>query len=545
MEPVSQKQRASLQEDKLEVECKSDQTHTEMEVQEQLTDLNLRRGSLEGQLYQNIDNPVRESRASSIVSNGPSPYLVSPTGIISHKAIRQTLSEQNKERPDDTGIGSGRIRHYAQQSPYQLEWKRHEKHFFLFSSAGKPVYSRYGDENLLACLVGLLQVIIATYQEDDDQIKSIQCNGMKVVFLLRGPLYYVLVSRTDEPEVALREQLLWLHYQIVSITTTTQLTRIFKQHPNFDLRRLLGGTEAFLDHLCESVGFDPCYVFNAVKTLKMSDQLRQVVGNGLLNGIKSAMKNSQSGSGGFQLLYGMLIVGRQLITILRPSKHSFHPSDLHLIINMVNSSTSFKTSPESWMPICLPKFTDQSFLHAYISYITPNYPPPSSNLCLILVSSDATDFHRMSECKQKIVNELSQSGSLYLLQDAVRRSDYDINAVQVHGLRHFIYKSKQNIQYTMPRFEQPYKDNYVEQRRIMRLYQSMRCSMTSVQNQDKVQFAVTEHESIYGWITPSFELFALFGPFVTKGNAHNAVNSLLKWIKTEENSLFIVNAPTL
>lgn len=91
------------------------------------------------------------------------------------------------------------------------------------------------------------------------------------MFLLRGPLYYVLVSRTDEPEVALREQLLWLHYQIVSITTTTQLTRIFKQHPNFDLRRLLGGTEAFLDHLCESVGFDPCYVFNAVKTLKMSD----------------------------------------------------------------------------------------------------------------------------------------------------------------------------------------------------------------------------------------------------------------------------------
>lgn len=65
------------------------------------------------------------------------------------------------------------------------------------------------------------------------------------------------------------------------------------------------------------------------------------------------------------ILYGMLIVKNQLITILRPRKHSFHPSDLHLIFNMINSSSSFRAAPESWMPICLPKFNDKGFLHAY------------------------------------------------------------------------------------------------------------------------------------------------------------------------------------
>lgn len=61
--------------------------------------------------------------------------------------------------------------------------------------------------------------------------------------MLRGPLYFVVVSARDEPEAALREQLLWIYQQIVSIITASQLYRIFDKHGNFDLRRLLGGTE--------------------------------------------------------------------------------------------------------------------------------------------------------------------------------------------------------------------------------------------------------------------------------------------------------------
>jgi hypothetical protein len=117
--------------------------------------------------------------------------------------------------------------------------------------------------------------------------------------------------------IQLREQLQWLYYQIVSIITNSQITRIFEQHRNFDLRRLLGGTESFLDHLCDTVGVEPRYILNAVNALRISASLRQTVGQSLQL-IKNQVKEG--------LLYGMLLVRSRLITILRPKKYSFHPS---------------------------------------------------------------------------------------------------------------------------------------------------------------------------------------------------------------------------
>lgn len=63
----------------------------------------------------------------------------------------------------------------------------------------------------------------------------------KFVFQLKGPLYLVAVAKTGESETHLRDQLLYLHSQILSVLTSQQLTKIFEQRINFDLRRLLSG----------------------------------------------------------------------------------------------------------------------------------------------------------------------------------------------------------------------------------------------------------------------------------------------------------------
>ena len=61
-----------------------------------------------------------------------------------------------------------------------------------------------------------------------------------VVFLVRGPLYLVAVSRQGEPERMLMDQLKCLHAQIVCILTTG-FERMFLKNPGYDSRRLLGG----------------------------------------------------------------------------------------------------------------------------------------------------------------------------------------------------------------------------------------------------------------------------------------------------------------
>ena len=42
-------------------------------------------------------------------------------------------------------------------------WALHQKHIFIFSSAGKPIFSRFGDESRLAPLCGAMQVLMNIY----------------------------------------------------------------------------------------------------------------------------------------------------------------------------------------------------------------------------------------------------------------------------------------------------------------------------------------------------------------------------------------------
>jgi hypothetical protein len=55
------------------------------------------------------------------------------------------------------------------------------------------------------------------------------------------------------------------------------------------------------------------------------------------------------------LVFAILLANNQLITLVCMKKYFIHPADLHLILNLVNSSESLKAA-ESWTPICLPKF---------------------------------------------------------------------------------------------------------------------------------------------------------------------------------------------
>ena len=76
---------------------------------------------------------------------------------------------------------------------------------------------------------------------------------------------------------------------------------------------------------------------------------------------------------------------------------SFSNADIHLIINLVDASTSFKTAV-NWTPICLPRFNETGFLHAHVSFL-----PDDSPACLLLVSTDKEKFFALQECQEKIL----------------------------------------------------------------------------------------------------------------------------------------------
>ncbi|KAI9310518.1 vacuolar fusion protein MON1 [Dichotomocladium elegans] len=399
---------------------------------------------------------------------------------------------------------------------------KHKKHFFILSSAGKPIWTRYGDESRISSMMGVVQAIVSFFQDGEDIIKSMTAGRHRFVFLHKDPLIYLAVSRTNESIPQLRNQLLYLHNQILSVLTSAHLTRIFEQRVNFDLRRLLGGTEVFLSSLSTQFGRDHSFMLSALQVLRLGRGIRDQIGE-----ILSEDKRVKD------LLYAMVISKDQLVTLLRPRKHSLHPSDLHLLFNMLTGSTTFHGA-ESWTPLCLPKFNSNGFLHAYICYITPD-------VSVVMISTDKGAFFDLSEWKSRIVASMEARN---ILDDVIDASEklYKTDDVGAPGLLHFLYKSKTHVQFTSPELTGQYTSR-VSQKRLYRLYHHAYDRMHCRSRPLKIYYHDNNEEILLGWATSSFELYAVFSPGTPKRSIISSSNQLLRWIKKNEDNLFILNAP--
>ncbi|KAF9127663.1 Vacuolar fusion protein mon1b [Mortierella sp. 14UC] len=440
--------------------------------------------------------------------------------------LQRTASMMSYDSDDISNNHGGYQKHYGDEDHTTSAWTEHRKHFFILSSAGKPIYARYGDESRISSYMGVIQALISFFADNDDTLRCINAGEHRFVFLLKAPLYLVCVSRSGESESQLRDQLGYLYAQIISVLTQSQMTRIFEQRNNFDLRGLIGGTEIFLDSLGKLMNTYPGFMLGAIQCLTMPRELRDKVGT-VLGRAKCK-----------PLLYALLVTPTQLITLLRPRTHSMHPADLHLIFNLLSGSTTFESS-ESWTPICLPKFNNKSFLHAYICYI-------AKKVCMLLISPDKDSFFEMSNVKQKVVEGLEAGGMLASLENyaaAGTRGGFSVGDTGIPGLRHFLYKSRTNVQFTMPELSEPYATS-TARKRLLRQYQHMNERMHRKTRPLKLLFHVGEQETMLGWITSGFELYAVFGPLVSKSAVVLMSNKLLKWIRKQEDSLLILNSPS-
>nr|XP_054775013.1 protein SAND-like isoform X2 [Lytechinus pictus] len=403
------------------------------------------------------------------------------------------------------------------------EWRQQKKHVFVFSDAGKPIYSRYGKEDKLNPLMGVMLTLVSFVQLEKDTLRSFRAGNHLYVFLLRQPLILVAVSKTNESQQQLLMQLTYVYNHIISVLTYSRISSIFKKRDNYDLRKLLGGTEIFLDNLIQLMDHDPCFLLTAIRCLPLDSTIRDMIG--------SAMHSAKVKD----LVFAILIADNQLVTLVRMKKYILHPADLHLILNLLNKSTSFKHS-DSWLPICLPKFDSSGFLHAHISYLS------ESPACLVLLTVDKMAFAEMAKCKDKILERLQKNNCIAAIQRAVSKGSFRCQEVGIGDLRHFLYKVRSTAQYAAPELDAPY--NQPDERdRLLSLYQYTHQRIHSPARPLKIMFTVGSKEAVLGWVTGGFELFAIFGPLTTKQAAIFAVNKLLKWIKKEETRLFILNPP--
>ena len=421
-------------------------------------------------------------------------------------------------------------------------WKTKLKHFFILSASGKPVYSRHGDDQLISNYIGVVQTLISFYQGADDPLRAFTAGDARFVMLSKGPLNLVAVSRLNESDTQLRTQLESLYMQILSTLTLPSLRKMFSNRPSMDLRRPLKGTDVLLDGLAD--GFtrgSPSTLLSALECLRLRKTDRSKINDSLLK-VRSA-----------NLLYGLIVAAGRLVSVIRPKKHSLHPGDLHLIFNMLFEAGSVRAAGgENWIPLCLPGFNNTGFLYMYVSFFStsesvlspeserPSSPGKDDELAIVLISANKEGFFELRKMRDDLVAHMEKSGSMAVIKTAIRKG-HTTCADIVPGtvLRHFLYKSRGNVQFTMPSFE-PHFHGLVARRKLMSLYQNLHESIHSRTAHLKVQHCIAYDSTSLAWETPLFELYCVAGPGVSRTALAQGANRVVHWIRREEERVFII-----
>ncbi|KAK9450691.1 trafficking protein Mon1-domain-containing protein [Limtongia smithiae] len=405
------------------------------------------------------------------------------------------------------------------------------KQYFVLSYAGKPIFSLHGSDNLISAHMGIIQALVAGFEQSgedfatdttSDQLKFFTAGTTSFAVTVEDPLILVAVSKLGETEGQLRNQLDALHTQILSALTKAQILKVFKGRTNFDLRNLLDGAETFLRALAKEMAFgSPSILLASIECLRLRNSVRDRINVSLLKARTPS------------LLYGLILADGRLVSVVRPKRHSLHPADLQVLFSMLFHNGTFNDGREHWIPICLPKFNNRGFLHAYIVFFRPK-------VALVLISANRDSFYELRKAKEDILENLTDDNCMLPIDTAVKLGRYRTPDIGAPAIQHFLYKSRSSVQFTMPNFEPHFPDR-ASQHELMCLYRRLHAAIHTKHTHLKVLYVSRGSTIALAWATHSFEVYCVASAQTSKTILAQGMDTIIAWVKREESRLFISN----
>lgn len=303
------------------------------------------------------------------------------------------------------------------------------KHFFILSSAGKPIYSLNGSDDIIMGYMGIITTIVSTFQENvHEELKSVTIGSkVKIVALNREPLILVAISKigyelmtshniedeatdndVDKEDFVLLKQLHSLYDYLLSILSKPVIDKNFHNRMNYDLRKILTPLDFHnLDSTCmqltyglpvneeyNSSSFDffiSELLESSLQNIKISNTTRTKLNTTLQNCKKVKISvdgqvsksdnltsyfslsegSSQDKLLGEDLLFALLTTSSsKLLSFMKPRNHTLCNEDLKVLISMLSSIDSKVDGREStedvWVPLCMPHFNPNGFLYVFM-----------------------------------------------------------------------------------------------------------------------------------------------------------------------------------
>ncbi|CAN0916373.1 Vacuolar fusion protein MON1 homolog [Linum grandiflorum] len=388
---------------------------------------------------------------------------------------------------------------HVNEDDASISWRKRKKHFFVLSNSGKPIYSRYGDEHKLAGFSATLQAIISFVENGGDRVKYVRAGMHQVVFLVKGPIYLVCISCTEELYESLNGQLELLYGQMILILTKS-LNRCFEKNPKFDMTPLLRGTDDVFSSLIHSFSWNPAAFLHAYTCLPLPYATRQAAGAILQDVADSGVL--------FALLMCKHRVDTYLIFLTTRSDAFFHLKDCRIRVETVLLESNVLSEVQ------------RSVIDGGMRVEDLSGDP--------LLRSGSTSRVGQDNIPVQTPERIPGSGVVGMGGPA--------------GLWHFLYRSAYLDQYVSSEFSSPINTRQ-QQKRLYRAYQKLYVSMHSKgTGPHKTQFRRDESYVLLCWVTPDFELYAAFDPLADKALAIKTCNKVCQWVKDVENEIFLMGA---
>ncbi|CAJ0602691.1 unnamed protein product [Cylicocyclus nassatus] len=311
--------------------------------------------------------------------------------------------------------------------PYQV---------FVLSEYGRPIFVSCGQEDQLCSLFALIGVFVSRVKVWGDRLLQFSSGDVHVQFCQRSSLILCIVSRTYEQ---LDEQLNVLFDQIVSTLSRSQLDVVYtKKGDNYDLRRLLRGTDKYMDSSVMAWRTDISLLQTAIRIIPMPPSDRDF--------LSSTMASCLTASKLDGVLFGLMIAHRHVAAFVRLKRYALHPRDTHILLNLISGNSSLRLSEaQTWTPICLPNFNDKGFVYAFISF-----PWEGSSACLILLSVKKDHFDPLNEVKKRIVEKLENNAKFFSSFQCCIENPVAFSISQIGSgsdlLWSFVYKNRNSRQ---------------------------------------------------------------------------------------------------
>jgi hypothetical protein len=275
----------------------------------------------------------------------------------------------------------------------------------VISSAGKPIFSRYFDDESAVTTAGLVQAMASFAEDSGSPIRSIKTAVSDVTFMKRGSLYLLAISTSSAagdpaPSAAyspiyLECMLEYVYSQIV-FTLTSKVQAIFKKSSNYDLRPMLGAScDIVMRGLLDRGETSGAFLTSSFAALPLPPVHRNSCTH-VLQSLGAHVPNT---------LFSVLMSKQKLVSLVQPKnmEHQIDGPDLQLLSNFVATQSQTLMASESWFPICLPRFNPSGFIYCYTCCL---HDPTELFLLLLSTENTPEQFHMFQNARAAVVHAL-------------------------------------------------------------------------------------------------------------------------------------------